>query len=167
MCIRDSNNFNPEWLKTWNANIDVQLALDHFAIITYMVSYISKDETGMTQCLKEALKGHASEPLKERLKCVKLAYLKNRQMGASEAVYRFFPGMAMKKSNIGTVFVQTGFPDHRTIFFKKVIDGVECDDEDNGEEEIEEEFTVSSNEKTVKLKDKDGNYKQGISVHER
>ena len=82
-----------------------------------------------------------------------------------EAVYRFFPGMAMKKSNIGTVFVQTGFPEHRTIFFKKVSD--DADIEDLGEEENEEEFTVSSASKTVKLKDKDGNYKQGHSVHDR
>ena len=91
-------------------------------------------------------------------------------MGASEAVYRFFPGMAMKKSNIGTVFVQTGFPEHRTIFFKKVGDDAECqeaNDDDGEEEENEEEFTVSSNEKTVKLKDKDGKYKQGTSIHDR
>ena len=91
-------------------------------------------------------------------------------MGASEAVYRFFPGMKMKRSNLGTVFVQTGFPEHRSIFFKKVGDDDEClaDEEDNGDdEENEEEFSTSAKSKNVKLKDKEGNFKQGTSIHER
>ena len=49
-----------------------------------------------------------------------------------EAVYRFFPGMMMKRSYLGTVFVQTGFPEHRSIFFKKVSDdGESLDDEED------------------------------------
>ena len=172
------NNYCPEWSKVWDANIDIQLALDPFAIVTYMVSYISKDETGMTQCLKEALQGKASEPLRERLKCLKLAYLKNRQMGASEAVYRFFLSMKLKNSNVTTLFVQTGFKENRTTFFKKVNDGDDSDaeevevpdDGDNMEEEVEidqDEFTPSIKQRTIKLKDKAGRFKQGNSIHER
>ena len=90
-------------------------------------------------------------------------------MGASEAVYRFFPGMMMKRSNLGTVFVQTGFPEHRSIFFKKVSDDDESldDEEDDGEEENEAEFSTSAKAKNVKLKDKEGNFKQGTSIHGR
>ena len=28
------NNYNPEWLKAWNANLDIQPVLDFFAVIT-------------------------------------------------------------------------------------------------------------------------------------
>ena len=30
------NNYNKEWIKCWDANMDIQLTLDHFAIITYI-----------------------------------------------------------------------------------------------------------------------------------
>merc|ERR1711952_618398 len=49
------NNYNPEMLFAWNANMDCQLAIDTYAIITYIVSYMNKDETNMTKFLKEAL----------------------------------------------------------------------------------------------------------------
>ena len=163
------NTFCPEWLKVWDANTDVQLALDPYAIITYVVNYVSKDETGMTQCLKEALQGKANEPVRERLNTLKLAYLKNRQMGASEAVYRFFP-MKLKNSNVATNFVQTGFIENRTFFFKKVCDDEDISDneqESEGEVEDEEEFTQCSSNKTVRIKDKAGKFTMGNPIHER
>ena len=48
------NNFNPEMLDAWNANHDIQLALDPYAVISYIVNYMNKDETQMTKNLKEA-----------------------------------------------------------------------------------------------------------------
>ena len=30
------NNYNPEWIRAWNGNMDVQLCLDFFAIVTYI-----------------------------------------------------------------------------------------------------------------------------------
>ena len=49
------NPYNREWMKAWNANMDIQLAMDPFAIITYVVNYMNKDETGLTAFLKETL----------------------------------------------------------------------------------------------------------------
>ena len=43
------NNYNPEMLHAWNANMDIQLAIDTYAIITYIVSYMNKAETQMTK----------------------------------------------------------------------------------------------------------------------
>ena len=57
-------------------------------------------------------------------------------MGASEAVYRFMPSMRLKNSNVATVFVQTGFPEHRTVFYKKVLDDDANPDTDGVEEEL-------------------------------
>ena len=39
------NNYNPEILHAWNANMDFKLAIDTFAIITYIVSYMNKEKT--------------------------------------------------------------------------------------------------------------------------
>ena len=58
------NNYNPEMLDAFNANMDIQLALDPYAVITYIVSYMNKDETQMTKNLKEALTADAGKNAK-------------------------------------------------------------------------------------------------------
>ena len=50
------NNYNPEWIKAWNGNIDLQVCLDHFAVITYITDYYMKDESGMQAHLSEVAK---------------------------------------------------------------------------------------------------------------
>jgi hypothetical protein len=49
------NNYNREMITAWNANMDIQLALDPFAVITYIVNYVNKDVTGLTKFMKEAV----------------------------------------------------------------------------------------------------------------
>ena len=115
-----TNNYNPEMLKAWNANMDIQIALDPYAVITYVVSYVLKDETGMTKFLKEALNLQTGKSIAEKIKALKNTYLLNRQVGESESCYRILPGMRLKDSNISTIFVQTGFPENRTEFYKKL-----------------------------------------------
>ena len=41
------NNYNEEMLICWNGNMDIQLAMDTYAVTTYILGYISKDESGM------------------------------------------------------------------------------------------------------------------------
>ena len=45
------NNYNSEWAEAWDANHDIQPALDYFAAIT---DYWAKPDEGITQILKEA-----------------------------------------------------------------------------------------------------------------
>ena len=61
--IRDRkiNNYNPEMLYAWDANMDIQLALDPYAVITYIVEYMNKDETQMTKFMTEALKTQGAQ----------------------------------------------------------------------------------------------------------
>ena len=165
------NNYNPEIAKAWDGNTDFQIALDPFAVVTYMVSYVAKDETGMTKFLKEALNATLDKPLKEKLKALKMAYLKNKQMGASEAVYRVLPGMHLKNSNISTIFVQSGFPENRSVHFKRLPDDDFDEEEaiinDEGEDDEECVQSQTSKGKVVKLADKAGNYNQTIPIQER
>ena len=167
------NNFNPEIAKAWDGNTDFQIALDPFAVVTYMVSYVAKDETGMTKFLKQTLTANLDKPLSEKLKALKMAYLKNKQMGASEAVYRVLPGMHLKHSNITTIFIQSGFPENRTVHFKRIPEEnfdedealiYEEDIEDDGEETVQAQIPGS---KTVKIANKAGNYSQTIPIHDR
>ena len=40
------NSYNIEWIRAWNGNIDLQICLDFFAVITYITDYYSKDDSG-------------------------------------------------------------------------------------------------------------------------
>lgn len=50
------NNYNPEWIKAWNANMDRHICLDYYAIMTYITAYYIKDESGTTEYIRNALK---------------------------------------------------------------------------------------------------------------
>ena len=55
------NCYNKELIKAWNGNMDIQVCLDYFAIITYVTDYVSKDDNTLTQVLLEAAKHCKSE----------------------------------------------------------------------------------------------------------
>ena len=40
------NNYNSEWILNWNANMDIQLCPDFYAVLTYISDYFSKDDSG-------------------------------------------------------------------------------------------------------------------------
>ena len=66
------NNYNPEWAEAWNSNHDLAVALDYFAIITYITDYWAKPDEGITQLLKEAASILKSEP-DQRKRCQLMA----------------------------------------------------------------------------------------------
>ena len=72
---RNVNNYNKEWLKAWNANLDIQLAFDTYALITYIISYVGKDESGMTKHLTDCLKEYNGQPFEDQLNALKLKFL--------------------------------------------------------------------------------------------
>jgi hypothetical protein len=114
------NNYNSEWLRSWNANMDIQICLDLFAIITYITDYYGKDESGLTQIVNEAWKSSEGKPTRDRLYNMKNVFLSHRQMGLSEAFYRLIASLRLRDSNITCLFVASGFPSHRTKFLYQV-----------------------------------------------
>ena len=38
------NNYNPDILRTWKANMDIQFILDAYACVMYVISYMMKSE---------------------------------------------------------------------------------------------------------------------------
>ena len=72
------NNYNNEWISCWNANMDIQICLDFFAIITYISDYFTKDDSGTLQHIKEALKQAGNDTLKSKLSVVAHTFLTHR-----------------------------------------------------------------------------------------
>jgi hypothetical protein len=114
--------------------------------------FLGKDDTGMTDVLKQALKEFKDEKREQLLKRLKMAYLTHRQISAAEAVYRIFSGMHMKDSNTKCAFLQTGFQENRSQFFKSV-----CDDGNETED----------NDRTIKLEGRSGNFIKSVTTQEK
>ena len=172
------NNYNKEMLTAWNANMDIQVAIDPYAVISYMVNYINKAEDSVTPFMKEALTATATKETKERLRALKTAYLTHRQIGASEAVYRILPGMRLKDSNITCIFVATGFPKNRSVFYRKVDESTMKestenlvsnypDNDEEEEEEEEEDQNSYNNKEVVEIEGRLGKYTAAIGIMDR
>ena len=90
------NSYNTEWIRAWNGNMDIQIVLDYFAVITYVTDYYSKDESGTMELIKAVLDQSDAKDIKEKMKAVSNAFMTHRQMGEAEAVYKLLPGMTLK-----------------------------------------------------------------------
>ena len=116
------NNYNVEWMRNWDANLDIQIAIDFFAIITYITNYISKPDTATVDIVKNAMKETPATDYKERMRIAANVFLKNRQIGESEAVYRLIPSLTLSMSNVSCQFVSTGSKDERSLRWIKATE---------------------------------------------
>ena len=116
------NNYNPEYLRAWDANIDVQVTLDYFAVITYITDYKMKDESGTLEHIKAALKEGNADSLKEQLKHVAHTFMTHRKAGESEILYKLFSFLCFTNSNITATWMPTGFIDNMSRFLRAVSD---------------------------------------------
>ena len=142
------NTYNPEWIAAWNGNMDLQLCLDYFAVITYISDYYCKDDTGTMQMLQEALKEARNDNLRTQLQKMVSVFLTHRHMGESEAYYRILPSMHMKESSVTCVFAGTGFFPSR--FLEKL-----------------DERNAKNCEKVVEVQGRTGKYQEKPSLYEK
>ena len=122
------NSYNPEWLLAWDGNLDLQICLDYFAVITYVTDYFTKDDTGTIQILRDALKNADSDNIKEKMKMMMNTYITHRQMGEAEAIYKIFPDFEFKNSDVTCVFLPTAKKGDRSKFLLRVDDKSEYND---------------------------------------
>ena len=174
---RNINNYNKEWMQVWDANMDIQLVFDTFAVITYVVNYVGKDESGMTKHLKDCLKDVKDLPYSEKLNALKMKFVTHRQNGASEAIYKILPGMHLKNSTVGCIFIPTGFPENRNHRFDPIknsdvteddynhLDDNEDDDRDDNDDtvDINDDFH-NANPKEIKIPGRIGRFKPVTSM---
>ncbi|XP_053089417.1 uncharacterized protein LOC117597159 [Pangasianodon hypophthalmus] len=102
------NGYNPDLLRAWNANMDIQYVLDSYSCIMYMLSYISKPEHVMNDFLKNVIKGVREADVNEEdeMKQIMQAYSKHRQVSGQESVARTC-SLPMKKCSRSVVFIPT------------------------------------------------------------
>ena len=114
------NNYNPEFIVAWDANMDLQPVFDFYGVITYVTDYWAKDSTGLTDVLKTAVK-QLQKDGDMRKKCNDLAnvFMSHRQVGEAEAYYKVFPHMNLVYSSVATVYVPTEGKEERRHFLQR------------------------------------------------
>ena len=103
----------------WQANHDVQFVLDSYACATYIVSYINKQEKGMSALLdkacKEARQGNMD--LKHRIRHMGNKFLNGVEISAQEAAFLILQ-LPLTKASREVVFINTSPPEERTFLLK-------------------------------------------------
>ncbi len=121
------NSYNPEITRAWDGNTDFQICLDFYAIITYITEYYAKDDTGIVKVLVNTLKASNCNDLKEEMKLLMNTWIRNRQMGEAEAVYRLTKEFHFRDSDTKCVFVQTCPRSERSKILRNVTGKPEYD----------------------------------------
>ena len=125
------NAYNPTILKAWQANIDIQYIVDAYACVMYVAAYMTKDEKGIGELLKQACKEYQDKDIKAMLRRVGSVFLNHREVSAQEAVYRIL-SMPLKKFSRKVLFVNTDEKSERASVLKpmKDLEGKNDIDED-------------------------------------
>merc|ERR1711954_584461 len=137
----DINFYNIEMLRAWNANMDIQICLDFYAIITYITEYIAKLDAALMEVLKSVLQKNTNLSNNEKMTLVANTFQTHRQIGEAEAFYKLIPNLKLKDSNVTTQWLSIGDPDETTKRLKQAT-----------EEDIKSGLPL------ITLKDKEGYY---------
>ena len=159
------NNYNPLFMKVWQANMDIQFCMDSYAIITYITDYLTKGDAGLTQELRKALKETKNCNNFDQLNHLKMTYFKNKQVSVAEAAYRLIRGLDLKKSNITCTYLATGYPRNRSSFFRPAISTEKPDDTENAFEENPNEDELND-AAPISLEGRQGKFKEVETVHQ-
>ncbi|XP_051816503.1 uncharacterized protein LOC127537664 [Acanthochromis polyacanthus] len=102
------NAYNPDLLRAWNANMDIQYVLDEYSCAMYMMSYMTKPEHEMTEFLKSVVKTARESDLNQQqeMRRIMQAYAKHREVSAQEAVARTC-SLPLKKCSRSVIFLST------------------------------------------------------------
>ncbi|XP_062579577.1 uncharacterized protein LOC134241554 [Saccostrea cucullata] len=127
------NNYNRATLEAWRANIDVQFVLDVYACATYVASYVTKAQRGMSELLRKATEEarQGNQSLKQQVRCVGNKFLNAVELSAQEAAYICLQ-LPMKRASRQCMFVNTSPPEERVTLLKpaKILDSLDDEDED-------------------------------------
>ena len=109
------NNYFDIGLLAWEANMDIQPVFNHYKAITYMCSYLSKQEDECSQAMKQAVREAYESKLDsyQQMKTVAHAYATKRECSVQEAVYHIMPELWLRKIFPGVLYANSSLPEKR------------------------------------------------------
>ena len=123
------NNYNPDVLTTWQANMDLQFIVDPWACVMYITSYMLKSEKGMGEVLKNASKEIGNADMCKQMRYIGAKYLNHREISAQETSYRLL-SLPLRKLSRQVVYIPTCEQSKRVRFLKPKASLVRLENED-------------------------------------
>ncbi|XP_062577467.1 uncharacterized protein LOC134239311 [Saccostrea cucullata] len=113
------NAYNTVLLQSWQANMDIQFILDAYACATYIVSYISKGQRGMSNLLRHACEEarQNDSDIRQQVRRIGNKFLSHVEIGAQEAVYLVLQ-MPLRHTSRSVTFISTAPIDERVVLLK-------------------------------------------------
>ena len=90
--------------------MDIQLVFNHYKAITYMCSYLSKQEDACSQA-KEAIEDNLDNY--QQMTSVAPAYSSKKECSVQESVCRFMPELWLRKIFPGVIYANSNLPEKR------------------------------------------------------
>ena len=119
------NNYFDIGLLAWEANIEIQPVFNYHKAVTYVCSYLSKEEDECSQAMKQAFKETLEKRASyyEQMKTIAHAYSSKRECSLQEAVYHIMPELWLRKVFPAVVNVSSDVPEKRVkmILSKKEL----------------------------------------------
>ena len=113
------NNYMRNCLEFWRANHDIQLCLSPYAMVQYMLSYVTKAQKGMSvvmdRACQEAKSGNMD--LKKSVRHIGNAFLNGVETSQQEAAFLVLQ-MPITRMSRAVIFIPTAHPDDRTFLMK-------------------------------------------------
>lgn len=105
------NSYNTKLLKAWQANMDIQYVLDPYACATYILSYITKGQRGMSTLLEKASEEAklGNKYITNIIRHIGNKFLNAVEVSAQEAVYLALQ-MPFRRSSRDFQFISTSPP---------------------------------------------------------
>ena len=116
------NNYNTHLLQAWQENMmDIQYVLDPYACATYILSYITKGQRGMSRLLEKASEEAkaGNKDITNRVRHIGNKFLNAVEISAQETVYLVLQ-IPQRRSSRDVQFISTSPPDEGTFLIKKL-----------------------------------------------
>ena len=109
------NNYFDIGLVAWEANIGIQPIFDYYKAVTYIFSYLSKQEDECSQAMKQALKESLEKGAGsyEQMKSVAHAYSPKRECSLQEALHQVTPEIWLRMVFPGVLYANSNIPEKR------------------------------------------------------
>lgn len=113
------NAFNSELLKSWQANLDIQFITDGYACGTYIVSYVSKGQRGMSNLLRQACEEARQNDsnIRQQVRRIGNKFLSHVEIGAQEAAYLVLQ-IPLRHTSRSVTFINTTPIEDRVVLLK-------------------------------------------------
>lgn len=131
---RKINAYNREMLILWEAHMDIQFIVSPYGCVSYVVSYVSKSQKGMSKLLKEVADqvSAGNDTMSKKLFKIVNAFLNNCEISAQEIALHVL-SIPMSRSSIADIYINTVPAEERTFMRKsqKELQLLQEEDPDN------------------------------------